>query len=161
MLSQKIYKKWMEKTQKEKIRKILKELKPAKIRGRVLDIGCGPGFLEELLCNKKIVAVDIDLENLKNVKGLKLLASGDALPFKPGSFQTIFCIDTIHLVRDPAEIERVLSKSGIAVASLPCSKYNQQEKIDFLRKLLRGLRIKKDFIAKTRQEHDAVVVAKK
>ncbi len=48
-----IYEDWMKETQKEKIKEILNNVEP---RGRILDVGCGPGFLEEFL--PEAVALD-------------------------------------------------------------------------------------------------------
>ena len=84
-ISRKIYKDWMAETQVEKLNSILENVKP---KGKILDVGAGPGFLSHLI--KNVTSVDIDAENLANAKGKKVVASGDNLPFKENSFDFVF-----------------------------------------------------------------------
>jgi SAM-dependent methyltransferase len=156
MISSKIYEKWMKENQEKKIKEILREIE---MKGRILDIGCGPGFLGKDLDN--IISIDIDLENLKKTKRLKVLGSGDFLPFKSEKFQTIFCIDTIHLLKNGEnEIKKVLSKDGIAIISTFCNKYNKEEKMNWLKEIFRNWKIEKEFIV-GEKELDAVAFLRK
>jgi len=149
MLSSGIYSRWMAETQREKIRQILKEIMP---KGRILDVGCGPGFLEEQL---QAIATDIDLKNLKLAKGLKVLCSGNFLPFKGKSFDWVFCIDTVHLLKDANELERV-SKGRIVLTAF-CNENNFEEKLEQLRRMTK-LKVEKELLIKTEKEWDAVLV---
>lgn len=167
MLTEKIYENWMEKTQREKLERILEEIGLENLEGgKILDVGSGPGFLSGMLRknNKKrfIVSCDIDLERLKKAEGLKVLASGDFLPFKK-AFDFIFCIDTVHLLDGKGianEFASVLRDNGLLTISTFCNKYNSEEKMKRLEELLGGFKIEKRFIAKTENEWDAVVVAR-
>ncbi|MFQ6135680.1 MAG: methyltransferase domain-containing protein [Candidatus Hydrothermarchaeales archaeon] len=155
MFTGKIYAEWMRETQEEKIRGILEHIRP---RGRILDIGCGAGVLEEYRPN--IYSTDVDLDNLRRVKATKVLADGDRLPFKFRSFDTIFCIDTIHLLRDEREIHRVLSDDGVGVISTFCNEYNKVEKLEELKDRFRGWEIEGEFIV-GKEELDAVILCRK
>lgn len=154
-----IYETWMRDIQGEKIIGILKKVTPEK---NVLDIGCGPGFLEKFI--KGSFSVDIDLENLKKVRGskFKVLADGSRLPFKDKSFKTIFCIDTLHLLnagKISKEIERVLS-SGEAIVSMFCNEYTKSERLSELKSQFKNFDIKKEFFI-GKEETDAVIVIQK
>lgn len=151
-ISSKIYAEWMREAQDEKIKGILEHVVP---KGRVLDIGCGAGFLEKRCHNA--CAVDIDLENLKKAGATKVLASGDALPFKSKIFDTIFCIDAVHLMRNREELGRVLSNSGRAVISIFCSEYNKREKLQWVKNEFKNWEIEKEFFVGSK-ELDAVIV---
>ncbi len=147
-----IYESFMEACQKEKIKKILKEVGQ---QGIMLDIGSGPGFLSELI---NVISIDIDLENLKKAKGLKVLASGDAIPFKSKVFDVAFCIDVVHLLKNTDEIFRVCKR---AIISCFCNRYNYYEKLDFLKSIIpRDFALEKSFVIKGK-EWDAVVAARR
>lgn len=154
MPTKEIYDKWMETTQKEKIEQILKHVEA---KERILDIGSGPGFLEEFL---PAVAIDIDMKNLKKAKGLKVLGDASHLPFKKDCFKTIFCIDIVHLLEKGflAQVKEILDKNGIFIISIFCNRYNSKEKLDQLKNKLNGFKIKESFIVKAKQEWDAVVI---
>ena len=154
MMMEKIYSEWMGDTQREKLTQILTKVE---VKGRVLDIGAGPGFLEEMI---DAVAVDIDLENLKLAKGMKILADGNNLPFEKESFDTIFCIDTVHLIENTQGIEDTLKIGGRLVVSLFCNEYNFKDRMEYLKGLF-SLDIEREFTVRTKKEWDVVVVFRK
>lgn len=155
MFSEKIYANWMSDIQREKIKGILEFITP---RGRVLDLGCGAGFLENYI--KDMIALDIDLLNLKKTDNLKVLADGNNLPFKDETFDLVFCIDTLHILKEEREIRRVLTDKGEAVVSLFCNKYNIGEKFKTLKKMFKEWRIKEEFFV-GKEEMDAVIICEK
>lgn len=167
MFTGKIYDKWMAATQKEKLEKILAEVGIKNLEGKnILDVGSGSGFLSAILRknlkNGSVISCDIDLENLKNTKGLRVRASGDFLPFRK-IFDAVFCVDTTHLLdknRIAAEFAKVLKSSGILVVSAFCNRYTSYGKMKELESALGGFRIEKRFLAKTESEWDAVVFCK-
>jgi SAM-dependent methyltransferase len=153
MLSRKLYKDWMAETQRAKLKQIVSRAKP---KGRILDVGAGPGFLEELL--PSAIATDVDLENLKLVKGLKVKASGDALPFRNGSFDTVLCIDTVHLLKGVNELESAVKTNGRLIVSAFCNPANCQQKMAELKAIFQQVKLVDEFFAETPSEWDAVLV---
>ena len=154
----KIYRAWMEKTQEEKIRKILRIARPY---GKILDVGCGFGVLERFI---QAVALDINEEYLKSISSKhRIKASGNALPFKNESFDSVFCIDTVHLLKSLKEIKRVLKKRGKLVVSIFCYAQNIDEKAKWLENLVKNnkMKIKHRFTVKTDKEWDFVIIAEK
>lgn len=149
MITEKIYSRWMAETQREKVSQLLRELRP---KGTILDVGAGPGFLEEQL---QAVATDIDLENLRKANGSKVLCSGDELPFRSKSFDWVFCIDTAHLLKGTDELERV--SDGRIVLTAFCNENNFEQKIQQLRRMTK-LKIEKELLIKTEKEWDAALV---
>lgn len=156
MISSAIYAEWMEKTQKTKINQILLRINP---KGKILDVGAGPGFLEEFL--PEAVAVDVDQENLKRIQGEKYVADGNDLPFKKESFDTVFCLDTIHLIHNTKSMINVMKKDGILIVSSFCSKYNQKEKTEELKNKFKSLKLIDEFLVRAENEWDVVCVFKK
>jgi len=138
----------MARTQRQKLKQLLAETRPC---GKILDVGAGPGFLERQI---QAIATDIDIDNLRKAKGTKILCSGDALPFKSRSFDWVFCVDTVHLLKDIKDLERV-GKNVVLTAF--CNENNYQEKMDWLKSLTKR-KISKELLLKAENEWDAAIV---
>ena len=94
---------------------------------RVLDIGCGDGFMTDQLVEKgrSITGVDVSLSGLRFAKVLSssninyLQADALRLPFGGGTFDVITAFDTIeHIEKDTSfvyEVRRVLKQDGLVV----------------------------------------------
>ena len=92
----------------------------ARACGRVLEIGCGTGRNLPLY-ERPVVAVDIELDALLKAKkrapnARLVLASAEALPFRPSSFDAVvsslvFC-SVPNVPRGLGEIGRVLNQGG-------------------------------------------------
>lgn len=87
--------------------------------GRVLDLGAGTGAANVLFGDREVVALDPAFEMLaRNQVPLRVLASGERLPFSDGSFDAVFSafvfrnLDSIPATL--AEIHRVLRPGGLA-----------------------------------------------
>lgn len=109
---------------------ILKYVKKAK---RILDIGCGDGYLTSLLaplCGQ-VIGIDYDLtgikiafDKLKNVSTLLLIrADCYNLPFKNEYFDFVVLSDVIEHLKNPEvclkEIKRILSSDGMFLLTTP------------------------------------------
>ena len=96
-------------------------------QGRILDLGCGGGYmLEELSPHKAcLFGIDLAIEALRAAKArsfqkgydtMLVRSSADALPFPAEYFDGIICTDVLVHVPDPqaviAEISRVLKPNG-------------------------------------------------
>jgi len=100
---------------------------------RVLDIGCGIGWLEERLQDFNIVGVDSSREMLKEARKRsdKTFVRGEAenLGFKDGSFDVVIFITTLEFLPDyrkaVRESYRVLKPKGKLLAMIinPESEY--------------------------------------
>jgi ubiquinone/menaquinone biosynthesis C-methylase UbiE len=108
---------------------ILKKI-GCKKNDRILDVGCGEGFILNQL-NKDSVGIDISQIALKNVKkryGNKILISGNVenIPIIGGIFDKIICSEVLEHAQHPKkiinEIVRVTVKSGLVVLSIPNEK---------------------------------------
>jgi len=96
-------------------------------RGRLLDLGLGPGDHSAHFLSKglEVVALDISLVQLKKSDFIKVVL-GDAhhLPFKGGSFDSVLCSELLEHLSHPGqcvqEIHRILREGGTAVFTTPC-----------------------------------------
>jgi ubiquinone/menaquinone biosynthesis C-methylase UbiE len=99
----------------------------------VLDVGCGPGLLLQLMSSFVGCAVGVDVRDLspvhrwleaaKNSNCALVRADGNFLPFGSGVASAVFCLDTLEHIptasRVVGEISRVVKKDGVVVFSLP------------------------------------------
>lgn len=97
---------------------------------KLLDIGCGTGFLIELLKNQnkaEYCGLDISSEMIKIAKSkfddsVQLLeGSADKLPYPDNTFDVACCIQSFHHYPYPekamCEVYRVLKKGGLYILS--------------------------------------------
>lgn len=97
---------------------------------RVLDLGCGGGFVAEALAERGLAVSGVDpsaeaIEAARaHARGASLgidyrIASGEALPHPSGSFDAVCCLDVLEHVPDlervAAEAARVLRPGGLFV----------------------------------------------
>ena len=87
--------------------------------GTVLDLGAGTGAAAEVLENRQVVALDPEPNMLAmNRAQRRVVAVGEALPFKDGSFDGVFSafvFRNLTSVEDTlAEMARVLRPGGVA-----------------------------------------------
>ena len=95
----------------------------ARVKGLVLDIGCGTGCHLRLF--NDIIGLDISQEMLKKALSAGkplVLASAEQMPFKDETFDTVLCLFSVLNLCDHKkvvhEINRVLKVKGIAVVSV-------------------------------------------
>lgn len=88
-------------------------------KGRVLDVGCGPGHLALQLVaissKVEVVGVDLSQQMLAIAEEHRVvsshadqvrfqLADAKALPFEDGSFDAVCCKSTLHHIPDPSRL---------------------------------------------------------
>jgi len=104
----KSYNELHEEEQKKKLELIAKHLK---IKEPILDIGAGTGISTKYF--KSIILSDPSIEMLKTVKGKRITATAEKLPFKNKTFNTIISITALHhtdIKKAIKEIKRVSKK---------------------------------------------------
>lgn len=104
-----------------------------KDRKRILDIGCGIGYFEEMLSKLNIIGLDSSREILEEARKRsgKKFVLGDAkhLDFPEGYFDGVFTVTTLEFIDDYKkvvdELVRVLELGGKFVAMIlnPRSEY--------------------------------------
>lgn len=102
-------------------------------QGSLLDVGCGPGLLLEVLAGQpgemNLAGLDIAPEMIRIARewlGARAdLRVGDAetLPWQDGRFDYVLCVDSFHHYPNPervlAQMHRVLKRSGRLVIADP------------------------------------------
>lgn len=83
---------------------------------KILDVGCGNGFLSQLYPNFDIVGVDISDGMLANNPHKWIKAPAEKLPFPDNHFDYVVCRSLLHHLEDPEvglkEMFRVLKPGG-------------------------------------------------
>lgn len=163
MLSHSIYGSWRS-AQEQKIKEMRRHLGPAFdeiFSGRILDIGCGHGYLEKTF-KGNFIGIDSSIEMLSKPAAIfpRVLGNGDALPFHDGSFDAIVSIDVIHLLKTD-DFSRVLKQSGYALFSIFFNKENYHEKREMIMNKLSSLEIIKEFEVHGKENEIFVVGVKR
>jgi SAM-dependent methyltransferase len=107
----------------ERMRILEKSLIRKYAAGKSLDVGCGTGYHLGLV--EDIVGLDPSKEMLEKARGKGkplVLAKGEKLPFRDGTFDTVLCLFSVLNVcqaeKASQEIRRVLRPGGIAIVSV-------------------------------------------
>lgn len=86
------------------------------ITGKVLDVGCGSKPHKRLFPDCEWVGIDTRPVG-------EVLGDAEQLPFDDGSFDTVLCVNVLHLVESPVramrEMARVLKPGGHLVVIVP------------------------------------------
>lgn len=103
---------------------------------RILDVGCGDGFLESKLKKnfKEIYGIDLNETDLAIAKILNpekrinfVKASASKLPFKNDFFDVVVCTEVIEHIKEDSividEIKRVLKRKGKLIITTPDKKF--------------------------------------
>jgi len=97
-------------------------------RGRVLDVGYGPGYdtLEMQEQGARVIGIDISSAGLRGAGGLRppvARAVANACPFADGSFDTVVMSQVLEHLSDPvgalAEARRILRPGGRLLVLVP------------------------------------------
>lgn len=83
---------------------------------RVLDVGCGIGFVSQLYPNFDITGIDISDGMLANNPYKSVKAAAEAIPFPDNHFDIVICRSLLHHLEEPMiglkEMVRVLKPGG-------------------------------------------------
>lgn len=86
---------------------------------KILDVGCGTGFVSQLYPNFDITGIDISDEMLKRNPYTWVKAPAEAIPFPDGTFDFVVCRSLLHHLESPEaglkEMHRVLKPDGTFV----------------------------------------------
>lgn len=108
----------------ERVRIILRSLgKP----GRVVDVGCGEGFILSRIGAQTLVGVDISetaVREASRVKNAVIVCSyAEATPFSDSHFDAAVCSEVLEHTENPAlvvkELSRIVRPGGTIVLSVP------------------------------------------
>ena len=97
---------------------MLKEarFKDGKTSDKILDVGCGIGFVSQLYPNFDIVGIDVSDEMLKRNPHKWIKAEAENIPFDNNTFDFVICRSLLHHLEHPhiglAEMFRVLKPGG-------------------------------------------------
>jgi methionine biosynthesis protein MetW len=126
------------KIQEKKI-KIVLGLMEKNVKGKILDIGCGDGFISSVIAKEtgaEVHGLDISRDAVSKARERGIDArvvnlDKDALPFGERSFDAVFCGDVIEHVHDTEilleNIYGILKAGGYLILSIPniASWYNR------------------------------------
>ncbi|EKD26736.1 MAG: type 11 methyltransferase [uncultured bacterium] len=112
------------------LKKYLRQFCKNENKIKMLDVGCGLGYLTSVLGKDYFSAgVDFDLHSLQINKnnGLQNMTQSDVinLPFKNNTFDVIICSEVLEHLKDGddlnllKELSRVLSEKGIILITVP------------------------------------------
>jgi len=102
---------------------------------KVLDIGCGHGYLLSKIMDKNdVVGVDFIPDNPRKIKKKVVNLDTTKIPFKSGTFDVVICSNTLEHITRPLfvlkQINSLLKKGGKAVIVVP-NEYTLRNRIDF------------------------------
>jgi SAM-dependent methyltransferase len=125
--------------------KALKKFSKKYFRGRLIDIGCGEKPYKKLLCEFVAEHVGVDHEHsLHSSIDTDLIGTAYKIPVDDSSFDCALCTAVLEHLEEPElalnECYRVLSKSGIAIYSVPFIWHLHEEPRDFYRFSKYGLK---------------------
>ena len=115
-------------------------------KGRLLDVGCGNKPFLYVFKDKVKGHFGIDLPSTRHINPeIDAFASGDDIPFKDKSFDTILTTSVLEHVKEPQkmfdEMYRVLKKGSYLILTTPCQYGLHEQPYDFFRYTKYSLRM--------------------
>jgi ubiquinone/menaquinone biosynthesis C-methylase UbiE len=115
------------------------------VRGRLIDIGCGPKPYKKLLAPYVTEHIGVDhIETLHNRSNIDLFGTAYNIPAEDESFDSAICTAVLEHLEEPEialrECFRVLRPGGFAIYSVPFIWHLHEEPRDFYRYSKYGLK---------------------
>ncbi len=107
-------------------------------RGKLLDVGCGNKPFLHIFDGKIKSYTGIDVPSTRHFnKEIDVFSSGQRVPFKNGSFDTILTTSVLEHVEEPQkmfdEMHRVLKKGSYLILTTPCQYGLHEQPYDYFR----------------------------
>lgn len=121
----------------------LREFFP-RLRGEVLDVGCGTKPYRGLIPAVNYVGLEIDSPIARELSMAEVFYDGKKFPFNDGCFDGVFCSQVFEHVFSPdtflREIHRVLRPGGCLLMTVPFAWDEHEQPYDYARYSTFGLR---------------------
>lgn len=115
-------------------------------KGKLLDVGCGNKPFLHVFDGKINSYTGIDMPSTRHLnKEIDVFSSGQKIPFKNGSFDTILTTSVLEHVEEPQkmfdEMHRVLKKGSYIILTTPCQYGLHEQPHDYFRYTKYSLRM--------------------
>ena len=115
-------------------------------KGKLLDVGCGSKPFLHVFDGKVKSYTGIDMPSTRHLnREIDAFSSGQELPFKNGSFDTILTTSVLEHVEEPQrmfnEMHRVLKKGSCLILTTPCQYGLHEQPYDYFRYTKYSLRM--------------------
>ena len=116
----------------------------SKLKGRLLDVGCGSKPYQELFAVDDYIGLDIDNEAMRNRKIADYFYDGTTFPFNDNEYDSVLCNQVLEHVFNPdeflSEIKRVLKPGGRLLLTVPFVWDEHEQPHDYARYSSFGLK---------------------
>ena len=116
----------------------------SKLKGRMLDVGCGSKPYQVLFAVDDYIGLDIDNEATRNRKIADYFYDGTTFPFNDNEYDSVLCNQVLEHVFNPdeflSEIKRVLKPGGRLLLTVPFVWDEHEQPHDYARYSSFGLK---------------------